>query len=164
MTRQQTNGRPRLPRTPIELQAAAADVRYEIKMMLYASERLTIVASPMQIPDDNLALEAFLLHYRNLRAFLCPSLQALSQDDVIASDFFDRPTSEDLAKRIEFEPDKERLDKSLAHISYTRAQFAADGQKDWDVPTMKAQMLRALLILQTLPPDRRRWFVDSGQE
>jgi hypothetical protein len=78
-------------RTDNELEAAAIHVKYEIRMLLYSSWHLgTGHGSPATMPagdDKNMALESFLLHYRNLRAFLCPLLQNVVDDDILASDF-----------------------------------------------------------------------------
>jgi hypothetical protein len=57
-----------------------------------------------------MALEAFLMHYRNLRAFLCPNLQRVAEDDIIASDFLKEPAARDIVDASKFKLDKERLD------------------------------------------------------
>jgi hypothetical protein len=54
-----------------DLEASAKDVRYEIEMMIGSASDLEAVwASPPTTLADrhkNMALECFLLHYRNLR-------------------------------------------------------------------------------------------------
>ena len=60
-------------RSPAELQVAAHHVTYEIGMLFFSAEDLGgRYASPLAPPEDmakNMALECFLLHFRNLRAF-----------------------------------------------------------------------------------------------
>jgi hypothetical protein len=81
----------RTSKTPAELEEAARHVGYEMRMLLFSSQHLEgWYASPITVDEDdaNMVLESFLLHFRNLRTFLCPSTQKLtSPDDVIASDF-----------------------------------------------------------------------------
>jgi len=85
------------PRPVLEdatLEAAAAHVRFEIKMLFESSERLgPWFESPRSLGESEatMAAESFLLHFRNLRAFLCPSLQNFSNDDVIGSDYLKDP-------------------------------------------------------------------------
>lgn len=147
-------------RAPGELSAAADHVRYELDMLvcsaLYISDGFS---SPADDATKNIALEAFLLHYRNLRAFLCPSLQKTSLDDVIASDFMGHLKPEDVGNPADLGLDKDRIDKLLAHISYERARYDAAGAKSWNPHVMvrRIQEDMAKFFLR-LPPERRPWF------
>jgi len=122
----------RQARTCEELKVAATHVCYEWDMLVASADFLGSVfpwrASP-ETERNNIALEAFLLHYRCLRAFLCPSLQSLYNDDVIASDFVDKVTPEDYGAPTELGIDKDRMDKMLAHISYGRATYEKNGNQ-----------------------------------
>jgi hypothetical protein len=106
---------PRQKRTPEELEKAARHVSYEIEMLGFSAEHLGgCHSSPMCTPtgnEKNMALESFLLHFRNVRAFLCPSLQRLTDDDVLASDFLGMYDGSDVGDRDKLKVDKERLDK-----------------------------------------------------
>jgi hypothetical protein len=66
-------------RSQADLQKAAQHVEYEIGMLIYTADHIGGEhSSPKSAPvgdPKNMALESFLLHFRNLRAFLCPSLQ-----------------------------------------------------------------------------------------
>jgi hypothetical protein len=84
-------GQQRPVRSLGDLKAAAGHVAYEIETMLFAARGLwdgyTSPATPPEGRTYDVFLECFLLHYRNLRAFLCPSLQIVFDTDVLAWDF-----------------------------------------------------------------------------
>ena len=121
----------RTSKTPAELEEAARHVGYEMRMLLFSSQHLEgWYASPITVDEDdaNMALESFLLHFRNLRTFLCPSTQKLtSPDDVIASDFTTGDGSE-AGDATSFVLEKQRIDKMLAHVSYTRGTYIASSR------------------------------------
>jgi len=154
---------PRPVRKPEDLRAAARYVSYEIEMMIFSGKGLGgWYASPRTTPPDNyknMALESFLLHFRNLRAFLCPTLQALSSDDIIASDFLDPPTLRDLGDTSALSIDKTRLDRMLDHLSYSRRAYIAGGDHGWKVASMLVLMLGQIKnFLSGLPEAKRPWF------
>jgi hypothetical protein len=111
-------------RDPSDLEAAARHVSYEIRMLFYSAAKLGgwHASPPTTLVDDakNMALECFLLHFRNLRAFLCPLLQKVYDDDILASDLLGESAARDIGDAAILSEDKERLDKMLAHLSYTR--------------------------------------------
>jgi hypothetical protein len=151
-----------------ELQEAASYVTYEIRMLIYAAHHLGgFHSSPMAAPGDeekNMALESFLLHFRNLRGFLCPSLQTTIEDDIIASDSLKETTALDHGDLKLLSVDKDRIDKMLAHLSYSRGRFIATGQKGWEVAKMLKLMLGQLQVfLAKLPPTERSWFLPAGE-
>jgi hypothetical protein len=152
------------PRTEDELKNAASDVKYEIQMLRAAAKYVWSGISSPKGEETDLFLEAFLLHYRNLCAFLCPNIQRTSSDDVIASDFFvDSREAKDVVDSSELGRDKARIDKLLSHISYSRAEYAAGGEKDWDTDEMKLRIERGIKeFLRCLPPERRAWFESPG--
>jgi hypothetical protein len=154
---------PRTIHTDVQLQEAAGHVKYEIDMLIYCSEILSIeYGSPpthLATPHKNMALEAFLLHYRNLRAFLCPTLQRVADDDIIASDFLKEATARDLADATKLALDKERLDGMLSHLTYRRIGYIAGGNHMWRVYEMCRTMLFELQsFIGMLPPPMVPWF------
>ena len=156
----------RVLRTESELCRAAQHVSYEINMLIHAGNELGgFHSSPMSTPggnDKNIALESFLLHFRNLRAFLCPSLQLTTPDDVIASDFLQEIVPRDVVDPTVLSTDKQRLDKMLAHLSYSRRLFIDGGTHGWEVARMLALMLSQLEAFCTmLSAAHRNWFPDS---
>jgi hypothetical protein len=152
---------PRRSRTTEELRKAAVHVSYEIDMLGFSAEHLGgWHSSPMTNPvgnEKNMALESFLLHFRNLRAFLCPSSQR--DDDVLASDFIGMYDGSDVADRDKLNVDKERLDKMLAHVSYSRPDYIEAGDHGWDSSVMLILILSELRkFLVRLPEQQRPWF------
>jgi hypothetical protein len=149
----------RPPRTQDELRKAADHVNYEIATLVYAGEEL--VARPAG-SDGDIALESFLLHFRNLRAFLCPTKQRLGDDDVIASDFLNERKGRDLGDWTFLQEHKGKLDKMLAHITYARAVYITSRQNQWDFGGMQELMLTELeYFFSMLPTNVRTWFKDS---
>jgi len=149
----------RPPRTQGELRKAADHVNYEIATLVYAGEKLA--ARPAG-SDGDIALESFLLHFRNLRAFLCPTKQRLGNDDVIASDFLNEGKGRDLGDWTFLQEHKGKLDKMLAHITYARAVYITSSQNQWDFGGMQELMLTELeYFFSMLPTNVRTWFKDS---
>lgn len=155
----------RPPRSDSDLEQTARDVRYEIEMLIEsASDVGSVWASPSTTLADahkNMALECFLLHFRNLRAFLCPSLQAPPRPDtVVASDFLRKSTPHDIGHPNKIRDDKERLDQMLAHISYNRhKKYITKGKMDWYVGRMAVAMIQQVeVFLDVLPDYMKPWF------
>ena len=107
-----------------------------------------------------MALESFLLHFRNLRAFLCPTLQQVWRDDLVASDYLGKLDAEDVGNPVILGRRKKKLDRLLAHLSYSRIDYARRGGKSWPVSQMLSDMGGELKqFLSLLPPKRRGWFL-----
>ena len=121
----------RAERTDQSLIHAAKHVEYEIAMLVQTSAILgSEYASPpstLTTVDRNMALESFLIHFRNLRSFLCPSLQFLGDDDVIASDFLGERMPRDIGDSVHLSADKQRINRMLSHISYRREEYITSG-------------------------------------
>jgi hypothetical protein len=103
------------------------------------------------------ALESFLLHFRNLRAFLFPSLQQgqPKREDIMASDFLEESTASDIGNPANFVEDKDRLDRMLAHLTYHRRRYIEAGQDDWQAAQMASEKLtqfEAILASASLKP------------
>jgi hypothetical protein len=151
-------------RSDEQLQIVAEHVRYEMKMLVYTAERLPPYhASPRGIGENekNVLLESFLLHFRNLHAFLCPGKhRPPKRDDVIASDFLKKAEATDCAALSGFtDDDQERLNKMLAHISDRRPAYISDGDDGWHVAPMLTMMLKELdVFFEKCPRDQREWF------
>jgi len=145
------------------LAQAAADVRYEIEMLVYSSAILGLeYGSPATTPTNehwNMALESFLVHFRNLRAFLCPSLQPTYDDDVIASDFLGDPQARDIGDVARLAVDRQRLNRMLAHLSYSRDKYIRSGESIWRIAELTAIVLDEFeKFLGQLPDERILWF------
>jgi hypothetical protein len=143
------------------LQQAADDVAYEIETLLAGAERTgeIIHSSPMS-GDPRIALEAFLLHFRNLVEFLCPDPHALDQRTVIGSDFLDKEKPENVARKDVLWRDKSRINALLAHISYGRAGYKDRNQMAWHVERMCREVVEGLQeFISKLSDERRAWFL-----
>jgi len=83
------------------------------------------------------------------------------KDDVLASDFLNRPFDFHNASPVSFlrqDPLKCRLDKALAHLSYHRTEYEHD--KTWDVERIFVSLNTGWEhFLTLLPADRRNWFL-----
>ncbi len=152
--------KPRMNHDDEQLREAAAHVAYEVETMLFAADHLESGhSSPATEPEGkekDVFLEAFLLHYRNLRAFLCPSLQMVGDDDVLASDFLGENAQRDHADASVLGREKVRINKLLAHISYARRRYW------WQVQQMRGEMLEALAgFINSLSAKQQAWFLNS---
>jgi hypothetical protein len=153
-------------RSDAELRGAAQHVKYEIVMLVFSADHLEGGhSSPATRPSGdprNMALDSFLLHFRNLRAFLCPLLQKTSDDDVCAGDFLNEPAEKNLGNARRLAGDKVRLDKMLAHLSYSRDRYIETGEHMWHSPEMLITMMEELGgFLDLLSKERRAWFPEE---
>ena len=150
---------PRPPRSDEELQKAARFFGYEVQQL-----SLSAVAFLNQIffghPINNATLESFLVHYRNVRDFLYPNNPR--DDDIIGVDFFPDPSQwpfvlgdwEEVA-----DLEKERLDRALAHLSYSRIAYEEEKKKGWPVKDMAVAAIKSVkTYLGKLPAQRRDYF------
>ena len=159
---------PKKRSTKRDLQAAAGHVSYEIEMLIFAGSELGgWHSSPMCPPEKaqaNMALESFLLHFRNLRDFLCPP-KNWTDGDVFASHFLGKDELLAAGNRKILGRDKVRLDKMLVHLSYTRKSFIASGGHGWPVARMSIDILdeieKFLVSLAQLRPEMRSLFLSS---
>jgi hypothetical protein len=155
-------------RKPKDLRDAAAHVNYEIEMLVYSASFLGgWHSSPMTTPagnTKNMALESFLLHFRNLRAFLCPRLQPVVLDDVCASDFLDEPEERNLGDAEKLSVGQARINKMLAHLSYSRDKYIAAGDYGWKVASMIIVVLEEMQnSFAALNEERRSWFLSVSK-
>jgi hypothetical protein len=159
----------RQTRTDTDLRNAAGHVSYEIEMLIYSADHIGgWHSSPISTPsgnEKNMALESFLLHFRNLRAFLCPSLQGEPKpDDILASDFLREREPRDIGRAANLATDKKRLDKMLAHLSYERDRYIAAGQHRWLAVRMASDALTEFdAFLAILEPEMASWFISRSE-
>jgi len=159
------------PRPDSELKDSAVDVDYEIRMMILSAHDVGcgMRGSPAITLEDwrvDMAMECCLLHYRNLRAFLWPSLQGKDWvpyvDDILATDFLKKPWQEEVGDKRKIGDDKERLDQMLCHLSYNRNNLFKDTDRKnrpWSTAKMVVAMLRELdTFLAKLPVHMKPWF------
>jgi hypothetical protein len=96
--------------------------------------------------EQNVYLECFLLHVRNLRDFLY-SKQKKCRDDIIAKDFYD--TEVECRQRIGKKPAillgdfTKRINKKLAHLSYFRGKEPEE-EKGWKIDEIYNAMMPAI--------------------
>jgi len=146
-----------------ELEAAAGHITYEIRMLVESTRCLPYgFTSPAVDSTKNMAIESFLLHFRNLRAFLCPNLQKWDDDDIVASDFWGSPRPEDVGDARVLVGRKKKIDRLLAHLSYSRQEYVDRGDKSWPDDEMVVDIRTGFQkFLQKLPPNRREWFFEA---
>ena len=158
----------RSARNDSELKTAAKHVTYEIAMLAYSAMELAPVClSPLTTPAEypqNMAMESFLLHFRNLRAFLCPSSQRVGDDDVLAVDFLPGCTGMDVGDVNRLAADKQLLDRMLAHLSYSREEYITGGRGGWRIAEMAVLLFDEFdRFLVRVPPRMTPWLPSQAQ-
>jgi len=129
----------------------------EIQSLLAGRRAKSQREQPMTNPEQlqvNVLLASFLIHARSLRDFL---FYPRSQDDVIAEDFL-----EEWDESVEewcpyFHKHRERLNKSLAHISYKRIEY--EPNKGWDCGKIHKEITDAWNeVVGRMTPEEQDWF------
>jgi hypothetical protein len=153
--------RPR--RKESELQQLASQhgsLFYEVQMLNLAAKKALGGGAGF---EKNVAIEAFLLHFRNVRDFLFPAEKSWRDearfDDVIAFDYCSQWlwTAEDWSECSANE--RARLNKLLAHISYSRASL----DHNWPLQEMLETLrLKFSEFVTNLPQIRKHWFDRYG--
>jgi hypothetical protein len=149
-------------RSENDLRKAARHVGYEIQMLTFSAEVLGAShASPptnLSENDTNMAMECFLLHFRNVRSFLCPSLQWTCDDDILACNYFSCE-ERDVADAARLGLDKRRIDGMVAHLSYRRDDYVARGDVGWQIAKMTVSILEETnSFLRQLPQGWKEHF------
>jgi hypothetical protein len=136
---------------PALLADVARHVAYEIEMLFLAARKLPVgFSSPSTQDEMNMALGSFLLHLRNLRGFLCPSLQPVCKDDVLASDYLGKLHAEDVGNPVILGRRKKRIDLQPRR------------ERSWPVSQMTSDMRGELKqFLSLLPSERRDWCLQN---
>jgi len=152
-------------RTKAELEDAAGHVVHEMRMLFLITDNYQALASPSEDWIDDMALESFLVHYRNIRDFLFPtsSIKHLSPrykkialDTVLALDFNPQGwhyEAKDWREVVGNE--RERLNKRLSHLSYSRSRY----DPQWPLEEMREALASEFnRFLESLPSDKRSLF------
>jgi hypothetical protein len=141
----------RKPRTADELQTILPHVSYEWAM-LKGTIALLATTPADQTVLVNALIESCTIHARALMAFLYPG--ARHPDDVLAEDFFvagdwerQRPPAPP-----EFGPARNRVNKEIAHLTYTRRAVTPE-IKSWELVSLGNAILRIMdIFFGALPP------------
>jgi len=139
---------------------------YEVVMMEESLKQWRSLQKETRTREEELAhnrsIECFLLHFRNLRDFFYPSQSVWTNpewfDNAVAWDFDSRwkLSSQDWIECGALE--RERINKLLTHVSYSRSELSHDWSK---MPEMQSAVLAALnKLIEMLPEDRKKWFSD----
>lgn len=140
-----------------KLRRGAETVRYEYAMFLHSSVLLHEWAEDPGLMH-NILLENVLLHARNLVEFF--GTTSHTADDIRARHYLTAPHDFALPYSRSI---KKRLNKLLAHVSYSRSEF----QKPWQVAALRQELAGAWAeFIDRLAdiPGREKWFdVEVGQ-
>lgn len=141
------------------IEQAAGDVQYEIDMCFKAFELLCRYTSCQPMTDGScmdphidarLFLEAFLVHFRCLIEFFRMGGSG-SYPDVRISHYLASAPLRVFAEALE--KYKERIDKQLSHISFSRQRH------EWDSEQMARDLQNAWnAFIEALPDDRKSLF------
>jgi len=153
-----------------EMKQAAAFVYYE-----YGQFRWAISHLPSEwrcgtggfSRDEDAVVEVALLHARVLRDVFTQKrpLPRYSKTDIIAADFFDDPKEWDPPVLGYLTDERERLNRSLAHLSYSRTGYELPGCKEWDFKATSSELTGAWkALLGKLPEERQAWFKDDEDQ
>ncbi len=159
------NTRP--PRTDEDLRNAAGNIYYEVEMLCNVLA-LWLFLPLLNPAFRNMAIESFLVHFRNVRDFLYPThgqrqpdskspdRYAVALDSVLAFDFNPSGWNFEITDWIEVAPDeRNRINRMLSHVSYSRSSYA----KEWPLQRMGEELTsRFIQFLKTLTPGRKDLF------
>lgn len=133
----------------MELHGALNHLKYEFEMLL-ATARL-IEAGGMPIDLGNAVLESWVLHVRNfIDFFYSPKLK----DDIVISDFLrgENWRNEFPAISRNLEEAKERANKEMAHLTYSRIGKTQE-EKLWAVGQLTNQLVERMETFADLVGD-----------
>jgi len=154
-----------------DMKQAAAFVYYEYEQFRWAILHLPKgwrCGTAGVFREEDAVVEVALLHARVLRDFFTRKrccLPHYSKSDIIAEDFFDNPKKWDPPVFSYLHDNKKRLDRSLAHLSYSRREYEQPGRKEWDFEATSTELMAAWKVFWgKLPEERRAWFIDDEDE
>jgi hypothetical protein len=116
-------------------------LHYEIEMLIATGARLQLGAWN-SVAEKNACIESFVIHVRNLIAFLYPTTP--KKGDVVAADFFDSPrawsssTPSSSLKQARF-----RANKEVGHLTTSRIS-GTPARKGWPVVSLIKEILAEL--------------------
>jgi hypothetical protein len=154
--------------TDQELELASTFIHYELQKLLYMRRANPAAEKRQGITSDHYernlwhtcntaTLEAFLLHYRNLRDFLNNKGNDRGRypDDVLARHFAPNWTGTTNILPVTANEDV-RLNKLLAHISYRRYELKPG---DWPLTLMLENICTVMeRFIASVPIQRKLWF------
>lgn len=130
-------------------------IKYEWDMLQYCYRRISHDQANADIHEQNLFLEAFLLHARVLKDFF---IRDPRQDDVAAIHFFDDTAGWQKIKNTlcpYLRQHQRRLNKYLAHLTYDRLR--EDKVWEWGVIFNEIEYAWQQFF-SLLPQERKEWF------
>ena len=161
-----------------EMRAVVRFVWYEWEMFSWGMDVIKSTVLVDRDPDDwnvgtgdqgetkDALIEVTLVHARELRDFLGrdrKDLKPFERTDIVAGDFFDKPgewVPQEIPS-VSAKAERERLNRSLAHLAYDRATYEASG-KEWDFKPIFSEVTTAwTAFLTALPNDRKKWFEEE---
>lgn len=163
------------------MQAVVRFVWYEWEMFSWGMDVIRSTVLVGRDPDDwnvgtgdqgetkDAVIEVTLMHARELRDFLGrdrKELKPFEQTDIVAGDFFDKPGQWVPHKTPSISPpaQRERLNRSLAHLAYDRAVYETAG-KGWDFKPIFSEITTAWnAFLAALADDRKKWFDEERDQ
>jgi len=136
---------------------------HEARMLNQAAARCTEPTGERDLETyvlNTMAIECFLVHFRNLRDFLYPDADtADNRDNVIARDYHSGWLKTDRDWKPCSRNERNRVNKLLAHISYSRG----DLDHGWPIKAMWQQMMQGLAeFIRSLPAEGQEWFKAWG--
>lgn len=146
-----------------QLRNITEDVTYEVQMLFAVSKLLSKCQEPFL---KNIAIESFLIHYRNVRDFLFPTKSIKEPhhknrgyqealDTVIAYDFNQDWNCEATNWSEIVSNERERINKQLSHLSYSRPKY----DKSWPWQAMRNALMKEFeRFLKTLPKEKQQLF------
>lgn len=140
-----------------QAQQIATHIAYEVEMLFRTIDRLERDRGK-DVVEDNRRIEAVLLHARVIYDFLFTDPRP-SKPDVSAKHFFDSPkqwTGDPATLCPYLTAERERLNRSVPHLSYDRLQY--EKSKSWDLHSVGSELKLAWeQFLAHLPAARRGW-------
>ncbi len=131
------------------LKSVATDLGYEWGMARASAFRLRIAMQQGDQVGKNMALECFLLHARNIRAFFDGEGR---ENDVLSRDFLDRPIRVALPL-LRSSRMQDRLNRRVAHLSYSRSYLGKSFPVNQLLAEIETAMIRFEKRLRSRDPD-----------
>ena len=142
-------------RDEAKLKSGASTIAYEIRMLLVGYK--VIARTTPATKEHTLALEAFLIHVRNLLEFFGKKTDS---DTIQTRHFVDQLPPVDMPY---LRSNGKRLHKMLAHPSYSRPRLKKPWQVDDIASELRTAMSAFLDRLEEEHPGRSAWFEDTPE-
>jgi hypothetical protein len=130
--------------TPDEKTAGLGAAFYEMQQFCNC---VRVLWTALDQAAENSFLESMLIHVRVLQDFFQKDRRRLFKgtelDDVLSKDF--GYPSASIPLRADYES---RIDKEVAHLTYTRAQRLTRQQKEWDPVAFLPLVIRCILFIE----------------